>query len=314
MIEKVLAGTILFILTSIVAYAFKVRQLYAVVPKLHKKSFLSDGSSVAELVIYNKGTKVEENVTLEIRQELRCEILASNSSNAIIKDNVVQIDRIHSHSEISLILLIEGESLSYEDLVSVSSKEIKGQFLKKVDEIPPSASKSAISISLVVLLACLLYWGGGVYTYLESKYVEHTYSNIFKQGWRGLSDYITSDLSESYSNQEFPIRFVGVDFENKKISIDYEVINKSSVPIEVVVRDSKKFEYELGNSLPFESVEVAPLEKRKVTIKYPNENQENLELASSINFGDEYIRGLVHKIDLKKYNKSIQPTANASAD
>lgn len=314
MIEKVLAGTILFILTSLVAYAFKVRQLYAVVPKLHKKSFLSDGSSVAELVIYNKGTKVEEDIALEIRQELKCEILASNSSNASIKDNVVQIDRIHSHSEISLILLVEGEALSYEDLVSVSSKEIKGKFIKKIDEIPPSASKSAISISLVVFLVSLLYWGGGVYTYLESKYVEHTYSNIFKEGWEGLSDYLISDLSESYSDQEFPIRFLGVNVDDKKIFINYEVINKSSIPIEVNIRDSKKFEYEVDNSLPFKSIEVGPLEKKSLAIEYPNNNQENLELASSIDFGDEYIYGLVHKIDLKKYNKSIQPTANASAD
>lgn len=314
MIEKVLAGTILFILTSLVAYAFKVRQLYAVVPKLHKKSFLSDGSSVAELVLYNKGTKVEEDIALEIRQELKCEILASNSSNASVKDNVVQVDRIHSHSEISLILLVEGEALSYEDLVSLSSKEIKGKFIKKIDEIPPSASKSAISISLVVFLASLLYWGGGVYTYLESKYVEHTYSNTFKEGWRGLSDYLVSDLSESYSNQEFPIRFLGVNVDDKNIIINYEVINKSSIPIEVNIRDSKKFESEPGNSLPFESIEVGPLEKKSLSIEYPNNNQENLELASSIDFGDEYIHGLLHKIDLKKYNKSIQPTANASTD
>ena len=172
MIDRVLAGAILFILTSLIAYTFKVRQLYAVVPKLHKKSFLSDGGSVAELVIYNKGTKVEENISLEIRQDLKCDILASNTSSAIIKNNVIEIDRIHSHSEISLILLVEGETLSNEDLVSLSSKEIEGKFIKKIDEVPPSASKSAINFSLIVLFLSIIYWGGGAYSYLESKYVE----------------------------------------------------------------------------------------------------------------------------------------------
>jgi hypothetical protein len=313
-IENVIAGVALFVVTSLVAYAFKVRQLYAVVPKLHRKSFLSDGGSVAELVVYNKGTKVEEDISLEIRQEVKCELLASNKSGASIIDNVLKIDRIHSHSEVSVILLVEGETLSYDDLVLLTSKEIKGTFCKKIDDVPPSASKSAVAISILLLGGSLLYWGGDAYSYLESKYIKYKYTNIYDSGWQGLGNYLTSDLSESYSNQEFPLRLIDVSVDSKKIEIKYEVINKSSLPLSVSVTDSLFFQTKEKDSFPFVSVDVAPLEKGSLSIEYPNQNQEHIELTASFRFGDEFIYGLVHKVGLKKYNKSTQPTATTATN
>lgn len=298
MLEKIIAGMLIFCVTSIVAYAFKMRQLYAVVPKLHRKNFLSDGGSVAELVLYNKGTKVEEEVSLELRQELKCELLASNSSGASIQDNVIKIDRIHSHSEISLILLIEAKAFSHEDLVQISSKEKIGKLIKKVDEVPPSASRLAIGISLVVTFFCTLYWGGSVYGYLETKYIERKYSHLVESGWGGFERYLNSDLSESYSRQEFPVRFMGQNVTLDAITLSYEVINKSSIPIEIYLSDLKKFDSE-NNSLPFESVEVAPLDKDILIIQYPNTNQKNIEIRGSISFGEEYIHGLKHKVHVK---------------
>jgi hypothetical protein len=303
MIEKIVAGAALFILTSLVTYAFKARQLYAVVPKLHKKSFLSDGGSVAELVVYNKGAKVEENISLEIRQELKCELLASNSSSAVINDNVIEIDRIHSHSEISMILMVEGEALSYDDLTSLSSKEIKGSFYKKVEEIPPRATDIATSITIIALFCGALYWGGDAYKYLESKYLRYNYSNIFDTGWRNISDYLASDLSESYSSQEFPVRFLGVEVGKEKLLVNYEIINKSSLPINVNIRDSQYSNYDIKTGLPFESIDVDPMEKKNLTVEYSSNKQEFLKLNASIDFGDEYIYGLEHNIDIKKNNK-----------
>lgn len=299
MIEKVIVGGVLFVLTSLVAYAFKVRQLYAAVPKLHRKSFLSDGGSVAELVVYNKGTKVEEDISLEIRQEIRCELLASNKSGASITDNVLKIDRIHSHSEVSVILLVEGETLSYDDLVSLTSKEIKGGFYKKTDEVPPSASKSAISISIILLVVSLLYWGGDVYSYLESKYLKYRYEHIYESGWQKLGNYVTSDLSESYSNQEFPIRLLGVSTDSNKITVNYEVINKSALPIKVSITDSLFFQSEDRYGLPYASVDVEPLNKSSLSIEYPNEGQESIKLTASFKFGDEFIYGSVHVVNIK---------------
>ncbi|CAM3869413.1 MULTISPECIES: hypothetical protein [Pseudoalteromonas] len=314
MIEKVIAGVVLFILTSLVAYAFKVRQLYAVVPKLHRKSFLSDRGSVAELVVYNKGTKVEEDISLEIRQEIKCELLASNKSGVSIIDNVLKLDRIHSHSEVSVILLVEGETLSYDDLVLLASKEVKGSFCKKIDEVPPSASKSAVTISFALLVASLFFWGGDAYSYVESKYVKYKYENIYEAGWIELGNYLTSDLSESYSNQEFPLRILGVSVDPKKIKIDYELINKSSLPISASVTDSLFFKVKETDGMPYSSVEVEPLEKGSLSIEYPNSGQERIEITASFRFGDEFIHGSVQEILIKKYNKSMQPTANAAAN
>lgn len=314
MIEKIIAGVVLFILTSLVAYAFKVRQLYAVVPKLHRKSFLSDGSSVAELVVYNKGTKVEENISLEIKQEVKCELLASNKSGVSLSDNVLTVDRIHSHSEVSVILLVEGETLSYDDLVLLTSKEIKGSFCKKVDEVPPSASKSAITISFFLFMISLFFWGSDAYSYIESTYVKHKYANTYEAGWRNLGNYLSSNLSESYSDQEFPLRLLGVSIDPKKITIKYELVNKSALPIGVSVTDSQFFKVEERDGIPFSSVEVEPLEKGVLSVEYPNDGQELIRLTASFRFGDEFIHGSEQDVVIKKYNKSMQPTADAAAD
>jgi hypothetical protein len=313
-IEKVMAGVVLFVVTSLAAYAFKVRQLYAVVPKLHRKSFLSDGSSVAELVIYNKGTKVEEDISLEIRQEVKCELLASNKSGVSIIDNVLKLDRIHSHSEVSVILLVEGETLSYDDLTLLTSKEIKGSFFKKTDDIPPSASKSSVMISILLLVGSLFYWGGDAYSYIESKYIKYKYANIYEAGWSNLGNYLASDLSESYSDQEFPLRLLGVSVDPKKIKIDYELINKSSIPISASVTDLLFYQVEERDGMPFSSIDVEPLEKGRLSIEFPNNGQDSIKLTASFRFGDEFIYKFVHEIDMKKYNKLMQPTSNAAAD
>lgn len=310
MIEKVLAGIVLFLITSLIAYAFKVRQIYAVVPKLHRKSFLSDNGSVSEIVIYNKGTKVEEDINLEINQELKCELLASNSSNTVIENNVIKIDRIHSHSEESIILLVEDGVISYDDLKSVSSKEKAGIVVKKIEEVPPAASNVALSLSGIILFFSLLYWSGEIYDYSQSKYIDYKYSQLSEMGWSEIDDYLFSDLSDSYSNQEFPIRLLGVDIADKDIVLHYEVINKSAVPISVVLRDSKKLENEGRNDLPFKSIDVEPLEKEKISLIYPNLKQETLVLTSSINFGQKYIHGLTNTVDLNKYNKEKQKDAH----
>jgi hypothetical protein len=309
-----MAGVVLFVVTSLVAYAFKVRQLYAVVPKLHRKSFLSDGSSVAELVIYNKGTKVEEEISLEIRQEVKCELLASNKSGVSIIDNVLKLDRIHSHSEVSVILLVEGETFSYDDLTLLTSKEIKGSFFKKTDDVPPSASKYSVMISVFLLVGSLFYWGGDAYSYIESKYIKYKYENIYESGWSNFGSYLASSLSESYSDQEFPLRLLGVSVDPQKIKIDYELINKSSIPISASVTGLLFYQVEERDGMPFSSIDVEPLEKGRLSIEFPNDGQNSIKLTASFRFGDEFIYNFVHEIDMKKYNKLMQSTANGAVD
>jgi len=72
--DKVIIGLVLFAITSIVAYLFKMRQLYVSVPKLFRHASISKDGSLCELIIYNKGNQVEENIQVDFNPKLKGEL------------------------------------------------------------------------------------------------------------------------------------------------------------------------------------------------------------------------------------------------
>jgi len=265
MLIKILIGLAVFAVTSIVAYLFRMRQLYTVVPKLYKTSFLSEKGSVSELIIFNRGNKTEENVTLEFDENIKCELLGANISNVKISDSLVEIDRLHAKSEASLILLVENGILSKDTINSLSSKECKGKAYKTVDEMPINSSYVAMMIIGFVVIACLFNWGPEAYNTLNNKWVSYRYTYISQQGWKNIDDYLSSDLRDSYSNQEFPFRFISYTTNDKKktITIKYEAINKTAIPVDFRIQTEKEVTDENTSDITkwYSSKEISPLSK-----------------------------------------------------
>ena len=223
-IEKVIIGIVLFSITSIVAYLFRMRQLYAAAPKLYPHASISQGGSLCELIVYNKGNQVEEQVQVELDPDLKAELLASSSADIVLEGSTLKVERLHKGCDVSVMLLIEHGVLDSAKISSVSSKATKGIVCKKVADVPPNFAKAFLFAVLLFGFIPALSYGIRIYDSLKADYVEHQLQPMYKLGWSNLSTYYASDLRVSYSNHEFPIRFKSRQFDgNKKTTLTFEV-------------------------------------------------------------------------------------------
>lgn len=291
--EKILVGLLVFVVTSIVAYLFRMRQLYVSSPKLFRHAHISSSGSLCELIIYNKGNQVEENILIELDPDLKGELLASSSSDTSFEKSIMKIERLHKDQEASAILLIDNGVLDTTKIISISSKGTKGRVIKKVSDVPQNFAKS-----FIILILFLSIFSGTQYLYkayrvINNQYVEYKLKGIYKLGWSNLSDYYHSDLSKSYSNQEFPINFIGPQvLENNTPVLIFEVYNKTASPLEVMVNMANMAPEDL---MFYERVSLQPMTKQRITIPSPKGRYSNPDvLGFRLTWNNEVLYSLVY--------------------
>ncbi|WP_375194053.1 hypothetical protein [Marinobacter sp.] len=291
---KIVAGLILFIVTSVVAYLFKMRQLYVATPKLYKSTAISKDGSLCEIIIYNRGNQAEEDITASLDPDLNAELLASNSSDLTLEKSHIKINRLHKGQEASAILLIENGILDPSKVISISSKGTQGKTYQKIEEVPPNFALTFLLLAVIFGAIPGVIYGFKAYESLSNAYAEHQLKSIHELGWSNLGNYYDSELKESYSNQEFPVRLVENNQKpNKNDTLTFELYNKTAVPMEVVA--DKKFRAK-GDLSYFTTVTVPPMSKDTLTIKQPTDSQKNPEpkYEFSLQHGDEFIYGMTY--------------------
>lgn len=291
-LETIIIGFILFIITSTVAYLFRMRQLYVAVPKLYRHAPISKNGSLCELIIYNKGNQVEEQIQVALDPDLKVELLASNSNEISIDGSTIKISRLHKGNEASAMLLIENGALESSKLLSVSSKATTGKILKRVTEVPPNYALTAVVIFLIIGILPAMIYSFKLFESLKSSYVKHQLSELHSSGWSNLDSYFSSDIKLSYSNQEFPIRIPTSDKNSRKDKIAFEIYNKTALPMNVFVdiEGTRSF-----LSPYFDNIEIAPMSKDTINIKNPLKDSElkSKNLEFSIKVGSEYLHGIL---------------------
>lgn len=294
--EKVVIGLVLFAVTSIIAYLFRMRQLYVVVPKLFRHAQISREGSLCELLVYNKGNQAEEEIQVSLDPELKGELLASSSNDITLDGSTLKIERLHKGTEASAVLLIENGLLDATKIISASSKGAKGRVLKKVSELPPNFAKAFLLLLAYLVFFPALYYGGKAYQQLKSDYVESQLAACYKLGWKDLGRYYDSDLRQSYSNQEFPIRFIrNVVGKDKSAVLEFELYNKTALPIKVSVNRNHAAPGDISH---FASTEVQAMTKALFSVPKPAVTGESdlPELSFNITFGDEFVHSLIYAI------------------
>ncbi|MBC3831509.1 hypothetical protein H8K33_08305 [Undibacterium amnicola] len=292
-IEKVIIGLILFIVTSVVAYLFRMRQLYAAAPKLYRHAPISRAGSLCELIVYNKGNQAEESIQVALDPDLKLELLASSSSDISLESATLKVDRLHKGCEASAMLLVENGLLDHTKILSVSSKAKKGTVCKKVSDVPPNFALTFLFFAFLIGFFPAMIYGIKVYESLNASYVEYRLREPYKAGWSNLASYHASDLRTSYSDQEFPIRASSRQAESsKKTDLTFEVYNKTALPMTVYVDLQGK--REIGSPY-FASVEVAPMSKGTLAVREPEPSSEASpsKLEFSIKSGSEFVHGLL---------------------
>lgn len=294
--EKLVIGFLLFVITSVVAYLFRMRQLYAAAPKLYRHAPISGAGSLCELIVYNKGNQAEENIRVEFDPDLKIELLASGTSDLTMEGATLKIERLHKYCEASAMLLVEAGVLDASRILSVSSKATKGKVCKKATEIPPNYATTFVALVLAIGFVPALIYGFKLYEQLNAKYVEYRLETIYKVGWSNLANYYASDMRMSYSNQEFPIRLAGRQVDkNKEAKLKFDVYNKTALPMKVYVDLGGRPAN--GYSPYFASTKVEPMSRATLTTKEPERSAElpDPRLDFSIKVGGEYAHTLIYR-------------------
>lgn len=266
---KIGIGILLFVITSITAYLFRMRQLYATSPKLYRHASISHDGSMCEVLVYNRGNQVEEDIKVDLPPELKCELVAASSPNISHKESTLKIERLHKWQSASMLLLVENGILDVGKL-NISSKHIAGRVVKSESNIPPNYAAVFLGI---VFMFCLM---GGIFslpTLWENgrdAYTKYKLAKLVDGGWTGLESYVTSDLRDSYTDQEFPLRLESQKIDGNFLRATFAIYNKTALPLKVSA--DKIGKRSPGSGLDIEnwsSSEVAPMSSGKIQVKMP---------------------------------------------
>lgn len=295
-LEKIVAAILVFIITSVLAYLFRMRQLYVLTPKLYKHAPISTNGSLCEIIVFNKGNQVEENIKINLDPDLKAELLASSSADIKLSGSIIEIDRLHKGSEASAILMVEHGFLNSTRITSFSSKGTKGHICNSKSSVYPNFAKLFLYTVLVLgfLSASFTAYDKKIYDQFKNIYVEYQLSYLYKQGWTRLTEYYGSDLSKSYSEKEFPVRLVK-KFSEKKAQ--FEVINKTAEIIKADFNMSPFITLEDGLMTfrafgPSITLEIPPLSKKSFIFIIPEGEGsfESSQLEVGFWFAGEYIQ------------------------
>ncbi|MBA4709233.1 hypothetical protein [Aquitalea aquatica] len=287
-IYKISTGIILFIITSIVTYLFRMRQLYVASPTLFKRTELSTNGSVSQIFIYNKGNHVEEDITVALDPSLKAELLASDTPGLSIAGNNIIVDRLHKNRSASALLLIENGIFDYTKINSITSKATEGKIIKRVADVPPNAAKFFIFVIFIIAIFLGLFGADHAYSYVKNRYLEYRLKPIYEQGWHNLSNYYDSELRKSYGDQEFPVRYMSTDTNGPRPTVTFEVYNKAAVPLEVTADKNHKLENTLTN---FANVTIPAMSHSTLIVPIPNPDPTSHmpEIAFTFKSGEEFI-------------------------
>lgn len=267
---KIGVGVLLFVITSITAYLFRMRQLYATSPKLYRHASISNGGSMCEVLVFNRGNQAEEDIRVDLPPELKCELLASSETGVSLASSSLQIERLHKFKSVSVMLLVENGILDTAKM-NISSKHTAGKVFKTQESIPPNYAFVFVSIAFVLsLFTGLLSLPSALESGREA-YTEFKLNKLMENGWSSLGAYIFSDLRESYSDQEFPLIFESKKVVGNELLANFSIYNKTALPMKIYAdrpdkRVTSSSQVDIEN---FSSAEIAPMSTGKIQVRMP---------------------------------------------
>jgi hypothetical protein len=302
-IKKILIGLLVFALTSIIAYLFKMRQLYVSIPRLYNKSQLSSNGSLCEIRIFNRGNHPEEDVTVAFAPELSVELLATDNTELSVTENKLHIPRIHKLKDVSALLMVEGGVFEHSKITAFSSKAVAGRILKANEEVPYNW---AILFTLGILFISIFpsfYYGLELYSDFKITSQAATEKNelnsLINAGWSNLSGYYKSPIRTSYTNKEFPVLIKKTFLDKSGVEyLNYEVVNKTGLSMVVYV-DAKGYEDKMNPGIEYwASLETEPLTTRSGTVKLPKSNGvgSSLNVEFAIKSDDDFVYKLSYEL------------------
>ncbi len=308
-LEEITVGTVIVLVSSMIAWLYHIRQLYASAPVLFQNAADDSQYPVYQLVVSNRGNQVEDNVRVELDPSITATIAASSIADVALADHVIHIGRIHKKQEVNLLLQIRSGIFDSSKILSVSSSETAGKICKTPDHIPFNYGVSALIISLLIGLFPVLYYTGQIIDYVADKLDERNLTGVSNLGWSNLDAYQESELRKSYSDSEFPVRLLGIrkksDYKDvavpeslkdiwpqlnpNSLLLDYEINNKTASDLGVLA-----FRQGAYNAPPFYR-NVPPMSRAAIIIpvrQVPASG--NIRMEFMFRLHDEWLERIDH--------------------
>ncbi len=273
-IKKILIGLLVFALTSIIAYLFKMRQLYVSIPRLYNKSQLSANGSLCEIRIFNRGNHPEEEIAVTFAPELSIELLATDNTELSVVDNKLLIPRVHKLKDASALLMVEGGIFEHSKIATFSSKAITGRILKANEDTPPNWAILFTCLVLFLTAFPSIFYGLELYSDFKASSraaaEQKELSGLSDMGWSNLGGYYKSPIRKSYTSKEFPILIKNTFLDkdgNEYLSL--EIVNKTGLSMEVYA-DAKGYETKVSSRIEYwANVKAEPLTTKAGVVKLP---------------------------------------------
>lgn len=312
MIENIVAGLIVTILGAVIIYAFKIRQLYLVIPRLFSSSLLSDTGKLVELRIFNKGSNSESNIQIFLDPIISYEIVASTDHTSKIDNSIILIPRIAPRDDYSVLLLVEGGDFTKDRVSSISSSSTKGKLIKEIGDVPPNTGKAILLIFAFIVLILTPIVGLESYSsWKESQNKEAFKKHLTEvtksldQKWDSLDSYLNSDFEKNYKLGEFPIYLTGLHRNGNRVILNFKLINKSAARLDVNLTIQPPFldkDPEPWKSSIYEHKTVSPASTDEIqaTVFVPKGQSLDLQIPFQLAVGAEkYISAKTYvKIDI----------------
>ncbi len=314
-LSKIIPGVAIALLVALILYAFRVRQLYLLVPKMFGYGGLTGKGKIIELRAFNKGRSMEEEVHIDMPPALTYELIASDHPDIELEKNKVVLSRLSPMSELSMILLAEGSIEAESFTPTITSKTTKGKVVKRLEEVPPNIGTVLMWVgSFLVFMFALFYIPSLVSDYQKAKALER-YAFLGKSGWRSIDRYVSSDARASYAGGEFPLVITAASRTGDVYEIVFTATNKTAAPLLVTayfdLEKEEVVELRLDRVKSVFDVPVNPMQAIPVVVstKLPSGMQrQKLFVRVGFQFGDEKL-GKDHIVGLQFF-----PSANETAN
>lgn len=292
MLEKLIIGLAVTALGTLLLYAFRVKQLYVVIPRLFSVSVLTTNGKIAEIRTYNKGRSPEEDVRIALDPGLKYEIIASSDSTCTLDSSAIKIPRIPPGDDFSVLLLVEGGEFTRERLSTISSKSTKGKLLSGIENIPPNAGNALLTAIAFLAVMSAPIVGLDYYHESEKLAAEKIKSTelarldyLHKEGWSELGRYSASAFRKYYPDGEFPIHQTRVERKGETVEIQFRIVNKAAAELQLSALSEWPYKSEdprIWESRNIFTHKVEPQSANNLTIKLYYPKSKNGE--ASINF------------------------------
>lgn len=170
------SGLLVVFLAWLAKSLFLARRLFLIQPKLFDYTELGNAkdSKTIELTIFNGGTRVEEEIKLQLSPAFQYTILASNMAGlAVTAQGVMQLERLAPKQEMTVVLIAEGGEFRKEHVVGISSKDSVGKIKDSLQDAQLTPIQNVgIGLLLLVLLPASGYFVG---------------RHVIEDAWRGMA-------------------------------------------------------------------------------------------------------------------------------